>query len=111
MAKKIYKFPLNLMGDTMLTLPIGYDVLSVGNQGGKLVAWVAVNEEHKKIPVKLVSCMTGHNTPDVKELSSEEICQFVGTVQIGPHVSHVFEIYDFAYEAQKEPRLKETTGI
>jgi hypothetical protein len=82
----IWKFPVLLQDDFLLTMPAGSVPLSVGVQRGEVFLWAAVNahteatEEHQ-----FFLCGTGH------PLGSAGFHRFVGTFQYGPLVFHLFD--------------------
>ena len=92
MSKTIYKFPLNLMGTTKLILTDGYEIISVGNQEGRLVAWVELDPKAEQEEVRIESAVTGGVVPDA--IQGVQYPIFVGTVIIGPHVAHVYDVWD-----------------
>ena len=84
---RVYKFPL----DTTVEMPRGAGVLSVGEQGNRLMVWAAVDEkENRFVTRRFMIVGTGHDWPQTHSI------KFIGTVHAfnGVLVMHVFEITD-----------------
>ena len=68
----------------LITMPAFADILSVGAQGSDIVIWASVDpnavKEHRRIAV----IGTGWEVPEGKK-------KFIGTVQLGAFVWHVFD--------------------
>jgi len=83
----IYKYELKILGFQVLEMPEGSQVLSVGNQRGKVCLWAMVDPA---APVSLRAFEvfgTGNPMPDDEILGRK----FIGTVIVDPFVWHVFE--------------------
>jgi len=81
----IYKYPLEVTDVQSLELPKGYEILSVGEQGGGLVMWAEVDPEQPLYQARIRIVGTGQPISPVDR-------QFIGTVQIGMMAWHVFEV-------------------
>lgn len=91
MKLRIHKYPLNPRATTtMVTMPVGANILSVVVQDTDLICVYAVvdastciTEQHK-----FVIYGTGQDIEPVIATSMK----FIGTVNIGPYWFHVFEV-------------------
>jgi hypothetical protein len=80
---RIWKFKLKRTDRQTVQLPADYSVLSVGKDpNGDLCIWVAVNHESPARGVEFCVVGTGNSLPHVGD--------FIGTVNDGPFVWHVF---------------------
>ncbi len=82
----IWKYPIRLQSDPVAhSMPKGARVLNVGKKDGMIVLWVLVDPDtddwEKRAFVVLGTGGTGPEGTDV----------YVGTVQLGDYVWHVFE--------------------
>jgi len=89
MTQVVHKYPLELAGRSIISLPAKARVLSVGNQHENLELWVAVptrNDGLEPVTRQFDSVMTGEEIP-------EGYSEFLGTVLFhgGSFVCHVFE--------------------
>lgn len=84
---QIFKYPLRVT-DVLQTvmLPAGSRVLCAQNQDGSLMLWAMVDDKHGPDPRKFVVVATG-------QYFDESKTQYIGTVQIGVLVWHVFEVF------------------
>ncbi len=89
--QSIYKYPLEIVGKQQLLLPMGAEVLSVGNQNEILSLWALVSPEEESLPYDITIIGTG------KELSDEAVAglraqNFYGTASMagGQLIWHVF---------------------
>lgn len=87
--KTVWKFPvqMNSSKNDLFRVefdgPYGARPISVGLQGGATVLWAEVDTEHEIQRQHVYIVGTGHGiVPDH--------CRFVGTVQQGPYVWHVY---------------------
>lgn len=78
----IYKYNLVPLGTTILSLPLGSQVMSVGQTNNQLVAWADVTKEQEAENHVLNTVFTGDEVPYNST--------FLGTVIIGSLVHHVF---------------------
>lgn len=86
--RKIYKYTLELTDKQVLSLPQGAKLLSVEEQGGKIVLYALVNPEEKiRAGFKIYVFETGHPLPEI--IYSFD---FLGTVKLqdGALMFHVF---------------------
>jgi hypothetical protein len=81
--KVIYKYILDVNREQSLELSIDSEILSVQMQGGNLCLWAMVNEELPKVKRNIHIYGTGITI-------HEDNLQYVGTVQDGDYVWHVF---------------------
>ena len=92
--KTVWKFPLNINGQSAFDIPIGAKILSIGAQGGELVLWALVDPEAQvKENRRFISLLTGQLYADI-----DINMILIGTVQFdddampnGKFVVHVFE--------------------
>lgn len=94
-TQRVWKYELNgLAGGhvTDLEMPEGADALSVGMQSTGCVLWALVDAADgvPKERRRFISVFTGHPVPIPAE--ALRASQFVGTVQLGPLVYHVFDV-------------------
>ena len=84
--KRIYKYPLEVEDEQIVSLPKGAVLLSVQVQHKQPCLWAKVESNHKNIPHKIVIRGTGHSANDVEGM------QFLGTFQLqgGNFVGHAF---------------------
>lgn len=94
---KIFKYPLPLLidgfnaqtGPCTIEVPAGGKILSVGVQEGQIMVWCAVDPLEKLMSDRrLFVAGTGKN--DIPD--SPAPTRFLGTVQVGWFVGHVFEM-------------------
>lgn len=83
---KIFKYPLDV-NDNEIAMPIDSHILSVGEQDGRLFMWAMVNEESTAGIRKITVVGTGW---ELKNSMARR--PFLGTVQVGAYVWHVFDI-------------------
>ncbi len=84
MSRRIYKYPLRISGEQDVEMPEGAELLSVGGQGGELVLWAQVDPDARLVRRKVILYGTGHELRD-------EPHRYVGTVQFGIFVWHVYD--------------------
>ena len=86
MNKKIYKYTLEVLDRQLIEMPVGARILSLQQQGSTVCIW-AIVEEGQPIDKRVFYIFgTGHTLPDFINKSD-----FIGTVQTGPLVWHVFD--------------------
>lgn len=85
--KSIWKFPLALQDEQMISMPEGAKPLSAQVQGGVLCLWALVDMLAPVAPRKVLVKGTGHPCDDSLDAS-----QHVGTFQVagGALIFHVF---------------------
>ena len=83
--KTIYKYEVPLQDSSEILMPQGAKILSVQEQRGRPQIWALVDRANKPEARKFVLKGTGHEADGV------EYMQFIGTVQIGQYVFHLFE--------------------
>ena len=84
MMSVIYKFPLRVTDEQTINMPTGAKILSVQFQNDQLCVWARIDNEYFKSKRTFLIVGTGHRFPDDGR-------QYIGTVQQGPFVWHVFE--------------------
>lgn len=84
--KQIWKYTLSVSDHPFITMPKGAKVLSVDVQHGDVQVWVLVDPE---APKELRGFrVAGTGQPLEEKIES---MRFIGTVQIGDLVWHIFE--------------------
>ena len=84
MIRHVFKWALRTGGGPQkLGLYDGYQVLSVQMQGGTLCLWALVDTDAPAVNLDILVIATGHNC-------LETFAKYLGTVQDGPYVWHVF---------------------
>jgi len=68
----------------ILALPIGYEILAVGGQGGSAAMWVLGDVAATTVRVSFSLYGTGWDVPNTPG-------KYLGTCQLPPLVWHVFE--------------------
>lgn len=81
----IWKYTIEIADVQVLMLPAGARILTVQIQHGTVCAWAVVDPEALLVARKLFIVGTGHPT----DLNESDI--YLGTVQQGGFVWHVFE--------------------
>ena len=82
----IWKYPLEITDRQALSLPVGADILSVGNQNGTLMLWALVDPNNGVSARKIHIFGTGHQIG-----AYPGKLRFIGTAFTGSLVWHVFE--------------------
>lgn len=98
MSQRIYKWPLEITDKQVLDLPVGAEILSVGNQNEKLVLWALNNGDIQNTERRTLYVFgTGELLPEIEGGDAE----YIGTVvmQNGLLVLHVFDLVPFEEEA------------
>jgi hypothetical protein len=86
---KIWKYELEVTDVQTIHFPPGAQILSVGEQRGKLVLWAMVDSEAVPSDLRVFEVLgTGNPVPQ----QNYHIRKFLGTVQISHFVRHVFEL-------------------
>jgi hypothetical protein len=80
----IWKFPLQVADRQTVMMPGGAAILTAQMQSGQLCLWAQVEATQTKTPRVIRIFGTGHGIPDADN-------DYIGTVQMGPLVWHVFE--------------------
>lgn len=90
---KIYKYNLEISGTTLM-LPVGAKVLSLQVQNEKPCIWVMGNfkEFQKEEERKFAFAGTGHQLPEDSENPDNYKLEYIGTIQMGIFVWHLFEV-------------------
>ncbi len=82
--KKIYKYSLPKHGLNVIRMPKDSAILHVGAQGQMLCMWAPVNEDCELSFRSFYVVATGESVDDD--------LQYIGTIQEGSFVWHVFEL-------------------
>ena len=82
---KIYEYELALQDEQDVAMPVGARVLSVQAQDGRVVLWAKVDETTHYELRRFRLYGTGVLLPETPG-------KYVGTVQLGAYVFHVFEV-------------------
>lgn len=83
---KIHKVTLQLTDRQSVKLPVGAKILSVQVQNGEMKAWFEFDERETRELYRFIYIVgTGHL------FEIEEPYKFIGTVQMGPFVWHIYE--------------------
>ena len=93
MSRTIWKFPLDVLDEQIISMPRHAEILSVACQNDALVMWAKVDPENSLRQHKIHIRGTGHPL-------DEEEGRFIGTVLMagGSLVWHVF-----SYELEMDP--------
>ena len=84
MNEAIWRYPINVAGEQTVKMPQGAQLLSVQIRDGMLTVWAKVYPGNPTVEKKIFVYGTGHPLP-------HDPGNYVGTVQAGPLVWHVFE--------------------
>ena len=82
--KTIHKYTLTLTDEQTYHLPEGFVPLSVQLQRGEVCLWILVDPKANRFPVQIQIIGTGHL------FEPDEAGEYLGTVQQGDFVWHVF---------------------
>lgn len=87
MAKKIWKFSLDVTSESKITMPAGAQILCVQNQHGHPCIWALVDPENDREERSFFIHGTGYRIQEADDIS------YIGTFQQanGDLVWHVFE--------------------
>lgn len=88
MTHRIYKYPLRLDSEQTVVMPQGAHILGVQNQAGALTMWALVQVEAPDVKREICVFGTGHEVPATVRAVA---LSYVGTVQQGPFIWHVFD--------------------
>ena len=100
--KTIYKYPLPLDRIQSVSMPADALIRSVGKQGDDLMLWAEVdtNAPHKTRTIEIFG--TGHSIPEDMGASRA----YIGTVQAGFFVWHIYERKSLALLDGKNTEIK-----
>jgi len=88
--KKIFKYELEVTDIQHPKLPLGYEILSAGEQNGKLFIWALVNS--KNTPINTTIAIVGTGNPIMFNIDD---FTFINTIQCANGlVLHVFHFID-----------------
>lgn len=83
--KRIFKYQLKVLGESIVFLPKGYKILSLSTQDDVITFWAAVDPYATKVERRIFIYRTGHAAVEFNNLT------FMGTVQMDNGlVWHVF---------------------
>jgi hypothetical protein len=83
-VRTIHKYEIyGMPGSHILDMPTGAEVIHFGTQEASLRIWAVVNDLEPLRPRTFVLAFTGQPIPSMH--------RHLGTVQLGPHVYHLFE--------------------
>lgn len=86
LVRNVYKYPLDF-GMTELKLPVGAEIIHIGEQRGTICLWVLIDPLcQNMITHRFAVAGTGHPLPKDEEL------EHLGTFQMPPFVWHAFKI-------------------
>lgn len=80
--KKIFKYPLEIKNQQEISMPFGAVILTVQLQHDEICIWAKVNPANSPENVTVYVVGTGHEIPDGTA--------YIGSVQQGPWVWHIF---------------------
>jgi hypothetical protein len=80
----VYKYPLTLVGNQDVSMPVGAKILTAQEQDGCICLWAECPQVENVELREIIIVGTGHDY-----LPSE--LQYIATVQIGAFVWHVYE--------------------
>lgn len=83
-TKAIWKFPVDLVGEPMVQMPAGAEVLHFGIQDGQPMLWALVTPSAPPNYRRFPLAGTGHRI-------EEEGLSYLGTCFQGPFVWHLLE--------------------
>jgi|SRR5579863_6952976 len=86
--KKIFKYPLKMMDDQIISMPEQREILDVQVQEGVIMIWAMVvpNSPMQRVHIEIYG--TGH---EIKDRIGGGPRMYLGTVQVSGLVLHVFE--------------------
>lgn len=84
MTEVICKYELEIKEKQTIAMPSTPRILSIQEQGGKIVMWARVNIHAQKRNVLFSMYGTGHTLP-------QDPGEYVSSVQAGPFVWHIFK--------------------
>ena len=90
----IYKYDLNLRGETIINLPPSAQIVSTKEQEGNIKLWVITDPEQVSLPAKFHVYRTWEQLPELNACEGEQRIP-IETLQIGPYAYHVFFIKKF----------------
>ena len=82
----IWKFPLDVTDEQLISMPSEAEILSLQVQSGIPCIWATVDSSRPAENRRFFTHGTGHN------ITRAHIGKFIGTYQIGSLVFHVFEV-------------------
>ncbi|MDD1539422.1 hypothetical protein JSO63_02710 [Riemerella anatipestifer] len=88
MKKVIYKYPLQVEDEQIISMPKGAEILTVQEQQGKPCLWALANPQAKKEEVKLVMVGTG-------DIFNTQNIRYIGTCQL---INRLFPVHIFIQE-------------
>jgi len=89
-VKTIWKYPVVVMDEIWVYMPIGAEILDVQEQQDSICLWALVDSNEPLIKRKFRIFGTGRPV-DLDD--DEQTWKFIATVQSTPFVWHIFEDY------------------
>ena len=84
MSLTIWKYPILIDDEQIITPPKGAEILTIQVQDMQPYLWALVDPDRPPDRIKLITKGTGHPIGD------KEVGEYVGTYQFGKLVFHVF---------------------
>ncbi len=85
MTHVIWKFEIPVTDWPTVEMPVGAEALHVGTQDRRLLLWAKVDCEARRERRQFAVIGTGNQMPE------RGVGEYIGTVQVGGFVWHVFE--------------------
>jgi len=88
MKKTVYKYAINSLGENLIKMPIGAEILTVQMQGKSCCIWALVDPLAEVEERNFTVFGTGH------EIEGSENMSYIGTFQMhdGALIWHLFEV-------------------
>lgn len=86
MSQRVWKYGLSISGVNVLRMPDGAEPLSVQMQDGVPCLWALVEDDYEATERTFSFAGTGHAIP------ATLVTDYIGTIQQGPFVWHLFEL-------------------
>ena len=84
--RAIWKYPIGLSIEPVVhSMPEGAQILTVQVQQDVITLWAMVDPDQPRTDRRFVVWGTGHRHSDAEKLT------YIGSVQMGPFVWHIFE--------------------
>lgn len=81
----INKYPLALIDEQEVLMPVGANILCVQVQDGQPVLWAVIETTELKIPRRIAIVTTGRQFDELPK-------KYIGTVQLDGFVLHFFDL-------------------
>lgn len=83
--KQIWKYPFEKDWHFTIEMPVGAEIISAQDQGGQMCMWVIADPGNGLEMRQFAIAGTGHDMTD-------EMVEFIATIQMPPYVWHLFEV-------------------